>query len=89
MAGVEKLSVALTPELGEEIREAIASGEYASISEVIRDALRTWKQFREKREVAVEELRRLWRDGVKSGGDAPLDAEEIKRRGRKRLAANR
>ena len=89
MAQVKKLSVALTEELAEEIREVVAAGEYASTSEVVRDALRTWKHVREARAAAVDELRRLWREGVESGGTAPLDAEDIKRRGRRSLAGSR
>ena len=87
MATVEKLSIALTPEFADDIRQAIATGEYASTSEVVRDALRAWKQIRKGREVAIEELRRLWREGIDSGENQPLDAEDIKRRGRQRLAA--
>jgi len=89
MSTVEKLSIALTPELTSEIREAIASGDYASTSEVIRDALRTWKQRRRSQAVAIEELRHLWREGVDSGVGAPPDGDDIKRRGRERLAALR
>ena len=89
MATVDKLSIALTPELSADIRTAIASGEYASTSEVIRDALRAWKQQRESRAVAIEELRRLWREGLESGDAGVLDGEDIKRRGRARLAALR
>mgnify|MGYP001604329124 FL=1 len=40
MSTVEKLSIALTPEMAKEVRTAVDSGEYASSSEVIRDALR-------------------------------------------------
>jgi antitoxin ParD1/3/4 len=86
MAAVEKLSIALTPEFAADIRRAIETGEYASVSEVVRDALRAWRQARESRAVALEELRRLWRDGVESGESVPLDPEDIKRRGRERLA---
>ena len=89
MAAVKKLSIALTPEFAADIRRAIATGEYASTSEVIRDAMRAWKQVRESRGVAVEALRRMWREGVDSGDSAPLNAKDIKRRGRARLAALR
>jgi antitoxin ParD1/3/4 len=89
VATVEKLSIALTSEFADDIRRAVAAGEYASTSEVIRDALRLWKHAREGRAVAIEELRRLWRDGIDSGKGAALDAEDIKRRGRRRLAARR
>ncbi len=87
MATVEKLSIALTPEFAADIRQAIATGEYASTSEVVRDALRAWKQMRRGREVAIQELRRLWREGLDSGEAQPLNAEDLKRRGRDRLAA--
>ena len=86
MTVAEKISIALTRELAADIRQAVASGEYASTSEVIRDALRAWKRQRQGQAVAVEELQRLWRDGVDSGDSAPLDGEAIKRRGRERLA---
>ena len=90
MGAVEKLSIALTPEFAAEVREAVASGEYASTSEVIRDALRTWKQRRQQQAIALDELRRLWREGVESAEKGPseaFDAEDIIRRGRERLAA--
>jgi putative addiction module CopG family antidote len=46
MPTVEKLSVALTPEMADWVGKAVKSGEYASASEVIRDALRGWKRER-------------------------------------------
>ena len=89
MAAVEKLSIALTPEFAADVRAAIATGEYASTSEVIRDALRAWKRAREERAAVLSELRRLWREGVESAAAAPLDADDIKRRGRERLKSHR
>jgi antitoxin ParD1/3/4 len=89
MPTVEKLSIALTPEALADVRQAIATGEYASTSEVIRDALRSWKQSRREREAAIEALRGLWREGVDSGEGQPLDLEDLKRRGRERLAAHK
>ena len=40
MANVEKLSVALTPDMVAEMRAAVEHGDYGSVSEVVRDALR-------------------------------------------------
>ncbi|MFI3197560.1 MAG: type II toxin-antitoxin system ParD family antitoxin [Methylococcaceae bacterium] len=40
MASVEKISIALTKDMASVVRQAVDSGEYASNSEVIRDALR-------------------------------------------------
>lgn len=87
MSQVEKLSIALTPEFAAEVRSAVASGDYASTSEVIRDALRAWRQLRRSRVAAIEELQRLWREGIEDGGAAPLDVEALKRQARGRLEA--
>lgn len=89
MANVEKLSVAVTPEMAAMLREAVGSGEYASTSEVMREALREWKFRRSQRDRAIEELRRLLAEGKTSGplinGDdvfdeifAELDAMDAK-----------
>jgi antitoxin ParD1/3/4 len=64
---VEKISVAITQEMAEMVREAIACGEYASASEVMREALRDWKHHRRERARAVDEFRRLWDEGLASG----------------------
>jgi antitoxin ParD1/3/4 len=46
MATVEKISIALPPEMVAVVRSAVDTGEYASSSEVVRDALRDWTQKR-------------------------------------------
>jgi antitoxin ParD1/3/4 len=89
MAGVSKVSVALTPELHELVQEAVATGDYASTSEVIREALRDWKERRERKREAIRELRRLWDEGIASGPAELLDIEAVKREGRRRLNAER
>lgn len=67
MANVEKVSVALTPEMAAMMREAVETGEYASASEVMREALRDWKHRRAQRARAAEELGLLWDVGLSSG----------------------
>ncbi|MFX9089501.1 ribbon-helix-helix domain-containing protein, partial [Acinetobacter baumannii] len=46
MGKVEKISIALTDELLATVQQAVASGDYASTSEVVREALREWKARR-------------------------------------------
>jgi uncharacterized protein len=46
MSAVEKVSIALSSELLRAVRGAVLSGEYATASEVVREALREWKQRR-------------------------------------------
>jgi antitoxin ParD1/3/4 len=67
MATVEKISITLTRDMAALVREAVESGEYASSSEVIRDALRDWKAKCALRGQQIEELRRLWQEGIASG----------------------
>jgi antitoxin ParD1/3/4 len=67
MATVEKVSIALTRDMATLVRQAVESGEYASGSEVVRDALRDWKTKRELRAQQIEDLRRLWHEGIESG----------------------
>lgn len=67
MAKVEKVSVALTPQIAAMMREVVQASEYASASEIMREALRDWKHRRTQRAKAIEELGRLWDAGMNSG----------------------
>lgn len=89
MAAIEKISVALPADMLELVKRAVKTGDYATTSEVIREALREWKVRRESRAEAISELRRLWQEGVDSGGWHPPDTEEIKREGRRLLEQTR
>lgn len=87
MATVEKISVALTSEMADMVRSAVNSGEYASGSEVIRDALREWKLKRVLYQRQLEDLRRQWQEGVDSGRAEPFTTEDIRREVHRRGAA--
>ena len=65
MKTAEKISIALTPEMVAAVRGAVATGEYASSSEVVRDALRDWTHKRSLRQQGVAELRQVWQDAVR------------------------
>lgn len=85
MAHVEKLSIALTPEMAAVVRQCVESGEYASSSEVIREALRDWKMKRSLQQNELAELRSLWQAGLDSGVGRFSNMDEIKAEARKRL----
>ena len=85
MPNVEKLSIALPPEMANLLREAVESGEYASASEVIRDALRTWKRWRNLEALELGELRRLVQQGIRSG--PAVEAEPVLSRLESKYAA--
>jgi antitoxin ParD1/3/4 len=89
MANVEKMSIALPADMATLVRKAVETGDYASSSEVIREALRELKARRAARSEAVSELRRLWEEGIDSGRSAALDTAAIKKRGRQRLQSSR
>jgi antitoxin ParD1/3/4 len=74
MANVEKLSVALTPDMAAEIRAAVQDGDYGSVSEVVRDALRDWRLRRKVETLEIDELRRLVQEGIDSGPSLEADA---------------
>jgi len=59
MAQIEKLSIALPKDMVEAIKEAVDSGDYATTSEVIRDAVRDWRLKRRVEAMEIEELRQL------------------------------
>lgn len=81
----EKLNIALTEEQMVAIREAIASGEYLSSSEIIHEALEEWQLkwmiSHEKRDA----VRALWDEGVASGSVGSLDMDHLRKDARARL----
>jgi antitoxin ParD1/3/4 len=87
MATIERISIALTQEMAALVRQVVESGEYASNSEVIRDALRDWTLKRALQQQQIDELRRLWEEGLASGPAGPLDMPAIKQEARRRFAA--
>jgi antitoxin ParD1/3/4 len=74
MPAVEKISIALPPEMAANVRKAVETGEFASTSEVVRDALHEWMLKRNLRQQSLDELRSLWRQAQsdKTPG-APVD----------------
>ena len=91
MGAVQKISIALTEELARDIEAAVASGDYSTASEVVRDALRAWKRERGDRDAETRRLRKLVEEGLASGEpvEGGFDVEDIIRRGRERLASRR
>lgn len=81
------MNVSLTPQLEEMVKKKVDSGLYGSASEVMREALRLLDERDRLNAMRIEELRAEIRKGIESGEPTPLNIEEIKARGRKRLAA--
>ncbi|MBI1867754.1 MAG: type II toxin-antitoxin system ParD family antitoxin [Methylocystis sp.] len=87
MSNVEKISVALTAEQLASVKEAINAGEYATTSEVVREAMRDWRLKRELRQEDVKHLRQLWDEGKASGSAGAVDFDQLRREARQRLEA--
>lgn len=77
MPGTEKMSITLTPELVAMINDAVATGNYASTSEVIREALRDWRRKQLVYQQQLQEVRQLWNEAVQSGPGQFRDIEEL------------
>jgi antitoxin ParD1/3/4 len=89
MANIERMTITLPFEMAEIVKNAVACGDYASASEVVREALREWKT---KRALQLQELAGLKADidkgltDLAEGRVADFDATRIIERGRQLLA---
>jgi antitoxin ParD1/3/4 len=91
MAPIERLTVTLPADMAALIRGAVSGGDYASSSEVIREALRDWQVKAELRRRKLEMLRRDIDEGMQdmeAGRLVEADIDDIMARGR-RLSAER
>ncbi|MDP4023873.1 type II toxin-antitoxin system ParD family antitoxin [Methylobacterium sp. NEAU 140] len=69
------------------VRELVASGRYASASEVVRDGLRLVGEREQVRAAKLEALRQDIREGLESGPPEPFDMAEIIAEAKRRRAA--
>jgi antitoxin ParD1/3/4 len=70
-----EISVELTEDEFKTLKAAVEAGEYASASEVVREAIHDWHLKREHRQRDMERLRQLWHEGKASGPPQPFDIE--------------
>jgi antitoxin ParD1/3/4 len=89
MAEIERLTVTLPADMAAVVRGAVVGGDYASTSEVVREALRDWKM---KRALQLQELAALKADidqglaDLAQGRVKKFDADRIIERGKQLLA---
>ena len=89
MAGIERMTITLPSDMAAIVKGAVEEGDYASSSEVIREALRDWKV---KRALQLHELATLKTDinkgltDLAEGRVKDFDAERLIARGKKLLA---
>jgi antitoxin ParD1/3/4 len=87
MSDIHKISVALTGEQIAALKAAVESGEYATTSEIIREAIRDWQFKHDLRQEDIRRLRQLWDEGKANGPATPVDFNELRREARQRLTA--
>jgi len=88
MSTIERMTVTLTAEMAEAVCQAVAAGDYASGSEIVREALRDWKHKRALREQELAELRAQVQEGlsdIEAGRVQDFDAARIIRKGEQQL----
>jgi len=89
MPDIERLTITLPADMAAVVRSAVEAGDYASTSEVVREAIREWKL---RRVLQLQELAALKQDidkglaDVAEGRVKEFDADAIIARGRKLLA---
>lgn len=73
MPAVERMTITMPSEMAEVLRKTVAGGEYASTSEVVREALRDWTRSRDAERRDLEALRDALKVGLESGPGIPAD----------------
>lgn len=89
MPTIERLTVTMPTEMAALIKAAVKEGDYASTSEVIREALRDWNVKRSLKLGELEALRADIDKGIadlSAGRVTDFDMDKIIERGRKLLA---
>jgi antitoxin ParD1/3/4 len=90
MAEIERLTITLPHDMASVVKGAVEGGDYASSSEVVREALRDWKM---KRALQLKEMEALKADidkgltDLAEGRVKDFEPASIIERGRKLLAA--
>lgn len=77
MSDYSRMTIVVPEPMAASIQAAIAAGEYASASEVVRDAIRLWNERRTFRAEELRVLREAWDRGKASGIAGPLDMKAI------------
>ena len=88
MNTIERITITLTLEMAQTVRGAVEAGEYASSSEIVREALRDWRHKRALQAQELADLRAAVQEGlddIEAGRVRDFDAERIIRRGEERL----
>ena len=84
---MQTMMISLSPQQASRIQQAVETGDYASNSEVVRDALRLWEQREDIRSLELAQLKRAYDEGVASGPARGVEAEALLEEFKARLQA--
>jgi antitoxin ParD1/3/4 len=90
MSAIERITITMPAEMAAVVKDAVEDGDYASTSEVVREALRDWKAKRALKLYELEALKAEIDKGVadvSAGRVRDFDVARIIERGRKQSAA--
>ncbi|MDB5572514.1 MAG: type toxin-antitoxin system ParD family antitoxin [Tardiphaga sp.] len=87
MASERTITITVPSDVAERMQSAVERGEFASQGDLVRAALDQWSAHG-AHEPPVEDLRRLWHEGLDSGPGRFANADDIKAEGRRRLASS-
>lgn len=71
------MTISLSPRQASRVQQAVESGNYASNSEVLREALRLWEQREEIRTLEMAKLKKAYEEGMASGPARAVEADEL------------
>ncbi len=73
MSAIERMTITMPAEMAATLRATVQEGEYASTSEIIREAVREWTRARDTERRELEMLRQAIRAGLDSGPGLPAE----------------
>ena len=73
MSEIERMTITVPAKMAAALKAVVAEGEYASTSEVVREALRDWSKARDVERRELKALREMIRVGDESGPSVPAD----------------
>ena len=73
MSMIERMTITVPSEMAAILRQSVDGGEYASTSEVVREALREWMRRRDTDRRDLDALREAIRLGDESGSSIPAE----------------
>lgn len=73
MSSIERLTITLPSEMAAALRNTVKGGQYASASEIVREALREWARKHDDEQRELEALRQAIKAGDESGPGIAAD----------------